>query len=544
MKADTFFTRRCAGFEIWLMLPFFVALLLPSQSIAQRKHKSKTLDTAAAAEMRLKEVLDLVNDRYVETPDMEKASEQAIVAMLKTLDPHSVYISANDVQKANENLQGNFEGVGITFQILDDTVNVVEVIDGGPSYKAGIQAGDKIVRIDGKSAVGDSVNNTFVSTHLRGTKGSVVEITMLRGKSELNFKVTRDKVPIYSVETWFMENDSVGYIKLSRFARTSADEACKALDQLKKLGMKALMLDLRGNSGGFLDVATSLANEFLPARKLIVYQEGRRQPRHSYSTNSHGRFREGRLVVLIDENSASASEIVSGAIQDWDRGTIVGRRSFGKGLVQRMFSLKDGAQVRLTTARYYTPSGRCIQKPYSDGSDAYRNDIYERYKHGELLSQDSIHFADSLKYKTASGRVVYGGGGIMPDVFVPMDTTKLTDYYVTLRNKGIVNNFPLRWVERHRTELLPLGFERFLEIYDSYDVDKEFVEYAKSKGYEPKASEDETNNEREAVTAHYQHLVLKALIAKNLYGSKYYYQVMKEIDPCYKKALEQTTNKL
>ncbi len=523
-------------FSVTTLALLTICLLMPNFAQGQRRHK-KTKDTTGVAETRLKEVWNLVSDKYVETPDMDNLSEQAIIAMLKALDPHSIYIAAKDVQKANENLQGNFEGVGVTFQILDDTINVLEVIADGPSEKAGIRAGDKIIRIDGKPAVGDSVDNSFVASHLRGPKGSQVMITILREDKEIDFKVTRGRVPIFSVETWFMANDTVGYIKLSRFARTSVAEVRKAMDELRKQGMRALMLDLRGNSGGFLDVATGLANEFLPSRKLIVYQEGRKQPRHAYNTNTTGRFREGRLVVLIDENSASASEIVSGAIQDWDRGTIVGRRSFGKGLVQRMFTLKDGAQVRLTTARYYTPSGRCIQKPYSNGSDAYRNDIYERYKHGELVSQDSIHFPDSLKFKTASGRIVYGGGGIMPDIFVPMDTTKLTKHYVTLRNKGVVNDFALRWAERHR-KAFASGFDSFMEIYDSYNADADFAEYAKNKGFEPNEN-DEEDALRAENTKRYQHLIIKALIARNLYGSHYYYQVMRDADDCYKKALEQ-----
>ena len=520
-----------------------ITLLVCQPAWAQRKHKrGRSLDTTAVAEARVKEIWNLIQDRYVESPDMDSLATQAIVAMLKTLDPHSIYIPAKDVQKANENLQGNFEGVGISFQVVDDTINVVEVIAGGPSSGVGILPGDKIIRIDGLPATGDSVNNTFVSNHLRGPKGSSVSIAVLRGQAEKEFKVTRGKVPIRSVDTWFMASDTVGYIKLERFARTSVDEVRAALDDLQRQGMKSLMLDLRGNSGGFLDIATSLANEFLSARKLIVYQEGRRQPRHSYSTNSHGRFRDGRLVVLIDENSASASEIVSGAIQDWDRGTIVGRRSFGKGLVQRMFSMKDGSQVRLTTARYFTPSGRCIQKPYKAGSDAYRNDIYERYKHGELLSQDSIHFPDSLMFKTASGRVVYGGGGIMPDVFVPMDTTKLSEYYVTLRNKGLVNEFPLRWVNSHR-ELEALGFDRFMQLYDTYSIDEDFAAFAKAKGYAVTDTSTSADPQRLTTTQNYQHLILKALIAKNLYGTKYYYKIMKDIDPCYKKAFEVLTAK-
>lgn len=526
-----------------LAILLLVSFASPSDAQTKFRSRSHKLDTNAAAEARLKEMWSLILDRYVESPDMDSLATQAIVAMLKSLDPHSIYIPAKDVQKANENLQGNFEGVGISFQIVDDTIHVVDVIEGGPSSKVGILPGDKIIRIDGRPAVGDSVNNTFVSNHLRGPKGSQVTITMLRGSAEKDFSITRGKVPIRSIDTWFMATDTVGYIKLERFARTSVDEFRAALADLQRQGMKSLMLDLRGNSGGFLDIATALANEFLPARKLIVYQEGRRQPRHSYSTNATGRFREGRLVVIIDENSASASEIVSGAVQDWDRGTIVGRRSFGKGLVQRMFSLKDGSQVRLTTARYYTPSGRCIQKPYKAGGDAYRNDIYERYKHGELISQDSIHFPDSLKFKTASGRVVYGGGGIMPDVFVPMDTSKLADYFVTLRNKGLVNEFPLRWSEFHRAELKDIPFYAFLLKYDSYAIDNEFASFAKSKDYPVTDTTGTTDPQRLALTENYLHLLLKALIAKNLYGTKYYYQIMHEVDPCYKKALEVVSSK-
>lgn len=525
----------------FLVFGLAILVCLPVQAQRKQHRQGRALDSAAAAEARVKEMWNLIQDRYVESPDMDSLATQAIVAMLKTLDPHSIYIPAKDVQKANENLQGNFEGVGISFQIVDDTIHVVEVIEGGPSSKAGILPGDKIVRIDGRPAVGDSVNNTFVSNHLRGPKGSDVKITMLRDNKELNFNITRGKVPIRSIDTWFMANDTVGYIKLERFARTSVDEFRAALSDLRKQGMNSLMLDLRGNSGGFLDIATSLANEFLASRKLIVYQEGRKQPRHSYSTNASGRFREGKLVVMIDENSASASEIVSGAVQDWDRGTIVGRRSFGKGLVQRMFSLKDGSQVRLTTARYYTPSGRCIQKPYKAGGDAYRNDIYERYKHGELISQDSIHFPDSLMFKTASGRIVYGGGGIMPDVFVPMDTTKLADYFVTLRSKGLVNEFPLRWSEKHRAELKNLSFDQFLQNYDSYAVDDEFAAFAKAKGYATTDTTATGDPQRLLATENYMKLVLKALIAKNIYGTKHYYQIMKAVDPCYKKAYEVIT---
>lgn len=515
-----------------------IAILIASNPLfAQRKTK---VDTNSAAQSRLLEVWNLIDDRYVVTPDMDSVSESAIVAMLSALDPHSSYIPAKDVKKANENLQGNFEGVGISFQILHDTIVIIEVIEGGPSEKARILPGDKIITINDLPATGDSVNNTFVSNHLRGPKGSSVKIGILRDDHTLSLNITRGNVPIKSADTYFMVNDTIGYLKLTRFARTSLDEVRFALKQLEKQGMRALIFDLRDNSGGYLDIATSLANEFLPSHKLIVYTQGRKQPRHSFTTNNRGHFREGNLVVLINENSASASEIVSGAIQDWDRGVIIGRRSFGKGLVQKLFTLKDGAQLRLTTARYFTPSGRCIQKPYSNGSDAYRNDIYERYKHGELLSQDSIHFTDSLMFKTASGRTIYGGGGIMPDIFVPIDTTKLTDHYLTLRKKGLINEFPLVWTLKHRNQFS--SFDEFLAAYPSLDIDTQFNTYVESQNIEQPESTSTPSPEQIDHTQHYQHLVLKALIAKNLFGSKYYYQIMKEIDPCFEKAIQTLYN--
>lgn len=517
-----------------------VALLFAATPADAQKHKrSRKADTTVAIN-RFHEVWQLIGERYVESPDLNSLSEEAIKAMLNKLDPHSLYIAARDVQRANENLQGNFEGVGISFQILSDTIVIVDIIKGGPSEKTGLSKGDKITAIDGKPAVGDSVNNTFVSNHLRGEKGSTVNITVLHlnGTSE-TFAVVRDRVPIRSVENYFMVNDTIGYISLSRFARTSASEVHQAIDVLRRQGMKALLLDLRGNTGGYLDIATSLANEFLPANNLIVYTEGRAQKRQNFKTNGRGSFRSGKLVVMIDENSASASEILSGCIQDHDRGTIVGRRSFGKGLVQKVFNLKDGSQVRLTTARYYTPSGRCIQKPYDKGSDAYRNDISQRYSHGELVSADSIHIDSTLVYHTDKGRAVYGGGGIVPDRFVPMDTTHLTDYYLQLRKKGVISDFPLIWVNKHRHEFSNTTFEDFLARYDSYNLDAAMEEYAKSKEIEHDMEKEAAEPQRTAHTAAYQHEILKAQVAKFLYGSEYYYRVMRHVDNTYKAALEE-----
>ena len=505
-------------------------------------------DTATAGQLRVDEVMRLIDGNYTEAPDMDKMGTEAINAMLKALDPHSVYIAAKDVKRANEGLEGNFEGVGISFQIVNDTIVVQSVINGGPSEKVGIMIGDKLLRIDGIAATGDSAKNDFVFRHLRGKKGTEVVVDLLRQGTVYTFHIIRDKIPIYSIDTYFMANDTVGYIRLIRFARTSTDEFRKAVKALKKQGMTAMILDLRGNSGGYLDVAHSLASEFLERGQLVVYQEGRRTPRQDYRANGRGNFRAeraangtitgGRLVVLIDETSASASEIVSGAVQDWDRGTVVGRRSYGKGLVQRMFPLADGGQVRLTTARYFTPSGRCIQRPYSEGDDIYRQDINRRYRSGELVNADSIHFPDSLRYRTAGGRTVYGGGGIMPDVFVPMDTMRLSDYFISLRGKGLLNSFPLQWADQHRRDAAVKTFELFMENYDSFGLDSLLSAAALEKGVVRDTEKESLEPERTAHSDRYMWLMLKAQVARNLYGIEYYYKVMKEVDDGYQAAIK------
>ncbi len=523
-----------------------VSIILNSQfSILNSLHAQRPFipDTVTPGQLRVDQVMSLIDGNYTENPDMDKLSAVAINAMLKSLDPHSVYIPAKDVERANEPLQGNFEGVGISFQIVSDTIVVGSVIDGGPSEKVGLQVGDKIIRIDRQPATGDTINNQFVFNHLRGKKGTVVNLDILRQGTVYNFEITRDKVPIYSVDTYFMADSTIGYIRLTRFARTSVDEFNKALKSLKKQGMLSLILDLRGNSGGFLDIACNLANEFLDRGQLIVYQEGRRTPRQNFNANGRGHFRVDRenphtLVILIDEGSASASEIVSGAIQDWDRGTLIGRRSFGKGLVQRMMPLSDGGQIRLTTARYYTPSGRCIQRPYDKGSDAYRDDISERYKHGELVNADSIHFPDSLRYRTAHGRTVFGGGGIMPDIFVPLDTMRLSDYYISLRGKGLLNTFPLNWADAHRKDPKVQTFELFLENYDTFGLDAQLAAAAIEKGIVRDTEKEAAEPERTAHSDRYLALMLKAQIAKDLFGIEYYYKVMKDIDEPFLRALD------
>ena len=510
-------------------------------------------DTASAGQVLVDEVMHLIDGNYTESPDMDRIGEEAIKAMLKSLDPHSVYIAAKDVKRANEGLEGNFEGVGVSFQIVNDTIVVQSVIDGGPSEKVGIMIGDKFIRIDGIDATGDSARNDFVFRHLRGKKGTTVVVDVMRQGTVYTFHIVRDKIPIYSIDTYFMANDTVGYIRLIRFARTSVDEFRKAIKALGKQGMTSLILDLRGNSGGYLDIAHGLASEFLERGQLVVYQEGRRTPRQDYRANGRGNFRavrnakgdvqQGRLVVLIDETSASASEIVAGAVQDWDRGTVVGRRSYGKGLVQRMFPLSDGGQVRLTTARYFTPSGRCIQRPYDEGDDAYRQDLNRRYSHGELVNADSIHFADSLKYRTFHGRTVYGGGGIMPDVFVPIDTMRLSDYFISLRGKGLLNSFPMQWADQHRRDPEVKTFDLFLQNYDSFGLDSLLTAAALEKGVVRDSEKEAREPERTAHSDRYMWLMLKAQVARNLFGIDYYFKVMKEVDDGYKKALEVLSGK-
>lgn len=545
-----------------------------------------------ATDNKMSFTLNMIRYYYAEKPDMQKIVEKGIVNMLKELDPHSVYISKEDVEKMNEPLIGNFDGIGVSFQIMKDTIYVVDVIRGGPSEKVGVMPGDKIIKVDEKNATGDTIKTDWVFKNLRGVKGTKVKITIERkGRKEpIVFDIIRDKIPITSVDTWFMLDKSLGYIRLDRFAQNSQSEVLEAIKDLKKQGMKELIFDLRGNGGGYLDVAFKLSDEFLDDEKLIVYTEGVSSPRYDFKSQSKGEFEKGKLVILIDETSASASEIVSGAIQDWDRGVIVGRRSFGKGLVQRPFNLPDGSQIRLTTSRYFTPSGRCIQKPWEDGFNSYYNDYMKRYQHKELITPDSIKFPDSLKYSTSNGRIVYGGGGIMPDVFVPIDTSRASDYLINLRSKGIFNNFTMQWVDENRTTFLKQNptFDDFNKTYPSLNLMKEFTAYAQKEGVEhndikkewvnqmvgmylleqvkdttkpnytsyqtyakellnnpellktivEKAeNEDKKMEEMMKKSDIYIEATLKAMIARNLYGINYYYQSIKDTDEGLQKAI-------
>ena len=469
------------------MKKIFVCLLIASLSVFCNLSAFAQNPSYQQNSSKMMQMLQAINNMYVDTVNFEPLVEKSIVEMLKELDPHSVYIPKKEVQQTNEPLEGKFDGIGVTFQLIKDTINVMEVIPDGPSDKVGLRAGDKIVKVDTLVACGKHVNNKWVQSHLRGVKGTKVVVGVKRGRNPeiLEFTITRDKIPMNSVNVSFMVDDKTGYIKLDRFAMTSPDEVHKALTKLNARGMKNLILDLRGNGGGYLDVAFKISNIFLGADQMIVYTDNFRKNGQQFKSDGKGEFQKGKLIVLVDEGSASASEIVSGCIQDWDRGLVVGRRTFGKGLVQKPLYLNDQSMVRLTISHYYTPTGRCIQKPYSDGVESYLNDLNNRSKHGEYLTADSIKFPDSLKYTTPRGRVVYGGGGIMPDIFIPLDTSKYSTFYNELARKGIFGSFTMDYMETHREEM-KAKYPTFEDYKQNFNIDDklydEFIQFAKKEG--------------------------------------------------------------
>lgn len=482
-------------------------------------------------------LLYYVNQFYVEEVDSEALVEAAIVGMLEEMDPHSVYIPADELQAADEPLNGNFEGVGIQFNIFKDTIMVVSPISGGPSEKLGIMSGDRIVTVDGEVVAGTGVTNKDVQRLLKGPKGTKVTVGIKRSgeKELLDFEIIRDKIPIFSLDAAHMVAPGIGYIKVNRFAKTTMAEMYEALAKLRLEGMDDLILDLQGNGGGMLRTAIQMADEFLSGDKLLVYTEGRTFPREDTKARIPGRFEKGRLVVLIDQGSASASEIVSGAVQDWDRGLIVGRRSFGKGLVQRPVNLPDGSAVRLTVQKYYTPSGRCIQKPYDEGVDAYRLEKYERYASGELLSLDSLELPDSLKYATRiQGRTVYGGGGILPDIFVPIDTTDNSAYFSRILRKGLDNRFALNYVDSNRESLeqeYPTEDEFIRDFMVSEDMVEAFLAFVEEEGIE--FDEEGWDTSREAIL-----LRLKAMIGRNVLEQSTFYRVISGLNESLQRAIQ------
>jgi len=513
------------------LLPLIVGLflLVPAALLAQKpvQEQGEKFNT----------LLYYMNRMYVDSVDLDGLVETAIRGMLEELDPHSVYIPAEDLQQADEPLNGKFEGIGVRFNIMKDTIMVVSTIAGGPSEKLGIMAGDRIVEVDGEVVAGVGIRNKGVMERLKGPKGTHVEVGIRRGKSTdlLVFDIERDKIPIYSVDAHYMVDDRIGYIKVNRFSKETMSELLVALDALKGEGMKDLVLDLQGNGGGMLNTAIAMGDEFLSEDRLIVYTDGRSFPREDRVADTAGRFEKGRLVVLVDESSASASEIVSGAVQDWDRGLIVGRRTFGKGLVQRPVRLPDGSAVRLTVQQYFTPAGRCIQKPYDEGVDAYRREKYERFERGELMSLDSLDLPDSLQYKTkVLGRTVYGGGGILPDVFVPIDTSLNSVYFTDLLRRGLFNRAVLEYVDGNRPRLEQQLADRD-DFVQKHRLEQELLDglVALGEGEDIPFVEADWNTSLPAIE-----LRLKAILARTLFDTTAFYEVFNPINPIYQRGIE------
>ena len=516
----------------YLWLPFVLGLVLAggiylgTALVPQRK---------TTAYNKIGDVLDYIQQEYVDTVSRGRLVDMGIEKMLEQLDPHSAYIPAEDLQSANEPLEGNFEGIGIEFHLQSDSIMVVSVISGGPSERVGLMAGDRIVKVDGKVVANKGLANEDVFKLLRGKGGTMVTVTVYRNASKQlqEFKIIRGKIPINSVDVAYMPSGKTGYIKINRFAATTYDEFMASVEKLKDKGMQDLILDLRGNPGGYLDAATKISDEFLGGRKLIVYTKGRSRPRTDYYADVPGSMERGRVVVLVDEGSASASEIVAGALQDWDRATIMGRRSFGKGLVQEQTVFPDGSAMRLTIARYYTPTGRSIQKPYDKGVRAYEEEVYDRYLHGEFESEDSIHFADSLKYKTPKGKVVYGGGGIMPDVFVARDTTYDSDMFQRILATGSMNQFAYDYVDKNRKVFA--GYQNAAEFREQFSISnnvlEELVAFSGTRGVIRK--ENELRRSAPLLKNN-----LKAYIGRLLFQNEGLYPVLHEFDNTFLKAKE------
>lgn len=479
-------------------------------------------------------VVTLINTLYVDSVSEEKIVETAIIEMLKELDPHSVYINKDEVARMNEPLEGSFEGIGIQFRITDDTLIVSGVISGGPSEKVGIHAGDRIVSVDNQNIAGAGLKNEDVVKMLRGDKGSLVTVEVRRpGMAQLlDFTITRDKIPIFSVDAGYISKEGIGYIKLNKYSKTTMEELNEVFNSFQKAKVNKIILDLTDNTGGYLDQSIQLVDEFMSDKQMIVYTEGVNSPRQEYRATSKGRFDKCKLVIVVDEGSASASEITAGAVQDWDRGVIIGRRTFGKGLVQRPFMLPDGSMIRLTVARYYTPSGRTIQKPYSDDFEEYSLDIVNRYRHGEFTNQDSISFPDSLKYETLiNQRTVYGGGGIMPDIFIPIDTVLYGEFHYAMLRKGLMFRFVNKYIDDNREKLLKnyaeiATFESDFTIND--EVLAQLYEFGRNNNIDVDTFALPSNIQQQRLKVH-----IKALMAGELWKTNEFYRIFNEINPNY-----------
>lgn len=472
------------------LMPFLLAICLVAGILIgtfyTNHFSGNKLGIINTSSNKLNALLHIIDEQYVDTVSMFNLVEEAMPQILAELDPHSSYIPAKDLEAVNSDLKGSFSGIGVQFTIQDDTIHINSVIQGGPSEKVGLLAGDRIVEVDDSSFVGKIVTNSEAMRRLKGEKGSKVKLGIYRpGEKEiLHFTVVRGDIPVKSIDAAYMINDKFGYVKVNKFGETTYPELLVALAQLSQANCKGMIIDLRGNTGGYMAAAIQMVNEFLPNNKLIVYTEGRKSPRENYTSNGTGISQTMPLIVLMDEGSASASEIFAGAIQDNDRGTIIGRRSFGKGLVQQPIEFSDGSAIRLTIARYYTPSGRCIQKPYEKGNDAeYEMDIITRYEHGEFFSADSIKQNIKEIYHTSLGRTVYGGGGIMPDIFVPQDTTGMTSYYRMAATRGLIIRYTLDYTDKNRNKLKEYDTPQKMEAYlKTQNLLEKFAEYAEKKG--------------------------------------------------------------
>jgi carboxyl-terminal processing protease len=483
---------------------------------------------------KLREVLSLVKSEYVDDTKTDDLVEEAIVHMLSKLDPHSAYISSKDRISANEDLQGNFEGIGIEFSIFNDTLTVVHAISGGPSEAVGVRPGDRIVKVNEKLIANTKLTNLDVMRYLKGPKGTEVKIEVVRKnkKEPITFTIIRDKIPQFSVDAAYLVTPEIGYVKVNRFSQNTYQEVHDALTKLRREGMKKLVLDLQGNPGGYMDQAISIADEFLPKGEKIVFTKGqeKKYDEDAMATDK-GDFEKGDLIVLVNEGSASASEIVSGALQDNDRALVVGRRSYGKGLVQRPFNLSDGSEVRLTISRYYTPSGRTVQKPY-ENLDEYDKDIVKRYKHGEFFTADSIHFNDSLKYKTLNGRTVYGGGGIMPDYFVPLDTTLISKYFNELSYANILREFAFNYAEQNNASLKKMNFAAYQRDFQVGDAMlNQLTVMGKKSKIEPDYTDLKKNKKLFQV-------YLKAEIARRVWGNEAFYPIYNETNEVLQQAIK------
>ena len=529
--------------RINIYLPVLIALsVVIGIFLGNRLSRSQTTglqNFSVQSTNKLNTIIDLVKNAYVDSVSTDNLEEEAIPALLKNLDPHTTYIPARNMQEVNEEMQGNFGGIGVQFSIIRDTVQVIDVVSGGPSYKLGILPGDRIVTVNDSVIAGKNIKNDDVLHLLRGEKGTKVKVGIKRKaiKDLINYDITRGDIPITSVDVSYMIDDQTGFVKVSRFAEKTYDEFVEAINKLDREGAKKIIIDLRGNPGGYLMAVVKMVNEFLDKGELILYTEGHSQPRKTYTATSKGKWLDKDVFVLIDEYSASASEIFAGAIQDNDRGVIIGRRSFGKGLVQEQIPFTDGSALRLTVARYYTPSGRCIQKSYKEGTDEYYHDLMNRAIHGELEVADSIHFADSLKYKTRIGRTVYGGGGIMPDYFVPMDTTGYSDYYSKISGKMLIYSFAFDYSDKNRNKLKQIKTAReFVDYLTRQNILEQFVNYAVKHDIK----KDQGGIK---ISGHIIETQIMAYIARNIIGEEGFYPIIRRIDETLNKAIEISRSK-